>query len=227
LLEKAQLMQLEACLPDFWWVFAIVATAYIYNHTSIRHLKWKISHEIFLGNKPKTLHFYIFGCGAYVFLPSEVCANKLALCSELMIFIGYKDNGYHFMYHTQGNITFCSIHAIFDKELFPKCTDSHAKEYKLYNRLLNKISPETESLVPNPSGKDRPVPVPIPHIPIPPIQNNPSTCSSLPSLSYKSPPLLPTPGSKKPTVEIEEDDDVDSNVEIQPLSPQQPLQFAL
>ena len=78
---------------------------------------------------------------------------------------------------------------------------------------MDKISPETESSVPNSSGKDGPAPVSIPHTPIPPIQNNPSTCSSLPSLFYKSLPLLPTPGSKKFTVEIEEEK-VNSNVEI-------------
>ena len=70
-----------------------------------------------MGDKPKTLHFHVFGCGAYVFLPSEVHANKLAH-SELMIFIGYKNNGYHFMHHTQGNIIFHSTYAIFDEKLF-------------------------------------------------------------------------------------------------------------
>ena len=54
---------------------------------------------------------------------------------------------------------FYSTYAIFDKEIFPKCTDSHMKEYKLYDKLLNKISPETESSVPDTSGKDGPASV--------------------------------------------------------------------
>ena len=90
-------MQLEACLPDSWWKFAIAATAYVYNCTSIRCLKWKTPQKIFLGNKPKTLHFNAFGYGVYMLLPTEICANKLAPHSELMIFIGYEDNGYCFM----------------------------------------------------------------------------------------------------------------------------------
>jgi len=104
-----------------------------------------------LGNKPKTLHFHIFGRKAYVFLPIEVYANKLGLYSELMIFIGYEDNRYCFMHHTQGNIIFHFIHAIFDKRLFSKYTNSYAKECKLYDELLDKTSPETELLVPDPS----------------------------------------------------------------------------
>ena len=80
-----------------------------------------------------------------------------------------------------------------------------------------------ELSVPDSFGKDRPTPVPILHTPIFSIQNNSSTCSSPPSLSCKFPSLLPTPGSKKPTAEIEEDNDVDSDIEMQLLSPQQPL----
>ncbi len=76
------------------------------------------------------------------------------LYSELMIFIGYKDNSYWFMYHIQGNVIFYSTHAIFNKEFFPKYTDSCIKQCKLYNKLLDKVSSETELSVPEPSSKD-------------------------------------------------------------------------
>ena len=88
---------------------------------------------------------------------------------------------------------------------------------------MNKISPETKSLASDPSGKDKPVPV----TPIPPIQNNPPTHSSSPSLSYKSISPSHTLESKKPTLEIQEDDNVNSNAEMQSFSPQQPLQPVL
>ena len=78
--------------------------------------------------KPKISHLCVFGCGAYVYLPNEVCTNKLTLHSELMIFIGYEDNGYRFIRHTQNNIIFCSIQAIFDKRNFPKCPSSYPRE---------------------------------------------------------------------------------------------------
>jgi len=68
-------------------------------------------------------------------------------------FIRYEDNDYCFICYIQENIIFCSTHAIFDKKLFPKYTNSLLKECKLYNKLLNKISPETELLVLDPSRK--------------------------------------------------------------------------
>ena len=149
-----------------------------------------------------------------MFLSSEVHANKFVPHSKLIIFIRYENNKYCFICYIQRNIIFHSTHAIFNEEIFLKYTDSHIKECKLYDKLLNKISLETESLVPNSSGKARLALVPTSHTPIPPIQNNSSTCSSLPSLFYKSISPLPTPKFKKPTVEIEENDNVNSDVEI-------------
>ena len=127
----------------------MVATAHVYNYTSVRYFKWRTSQEIFLGNKPKKLYFYVSGYEAYVFLPSVVCPNKLVPYSKLIIFIGYEDNSYHFIYYKQGNIIFHSTHVIFDEGLFPKCIKFYAKEHKLYDKLLDKISPEIESSTSN------------------------------------------------------------------------------
>ena len=41
LLEKAQSMRLEACLPDSWWEFAFATATHVYNRTPIKCLKWK------------------------------------------------------------------------------------------------------------------------------------------------------------------------------------------
>jgi len=70
-------MRLEACLPDSWWEFAFATVTYVYNRTPIRYLKWKMPQKIFTGEKPKISHLHVFSCGAYVYLPSEVRANKL------------------------------------------------------------------------------------------------------------------------------------------------------
>ena len=86
-----------------------------------------------------------------MFLSTKVCANKLVPHSELIIFIRYNDNGYCFIYHIQGNIIFHLTDAIFNKEFFPRCADSHVKECKLYDKL-DKINSKTEFLVPKLSG---------------------------------------------------------------------------
>ena len=39
LLEKAQSMRLEACLPNSWWEFAFATATHVYNCTSIKRLK--------------------------------------------------------------------------------------------------------------------------------------------------------------------------------------------
>ena len=105
--------------------------------------------------------------------------------SKLIIFIRYEDNSYYFMYHIQGNIIFCSTHTIFDKKFFPKYTKSCVKEYKLYDKLLNKISSKIELSVSRPFSKDKPA-----LVSISPIQNNSPPCFLSLSPSYKSLSLL-------------------------------------
>jgi len=77
---------------------------------------------------------------------------------------------------------------------------------------LKKISPETESSVLGPSRKDGPALVHIWHMHIPLIQNDSPTHSSESSLSYKFLSPLPTLESKKSIVEIEKNDNVDSDI---------------
>jgi len=178
-------MQLEACLSDSWWEFAFATATHVYNHTPI---KWKTPQEIFTGEKPKISHLCVFGCGAYVYLPNEVHANKLTPRSELMIFIGYKNNGYRFICHTQENVIFCSTQAIFDEGHFSRCLSSHSREQISPGRL----TPEIESSAPEPFGVDEPAPTPFPPTPAhprpftPPIPPNLPTHSESPS---PSPPL--------------------------------------
>jgi len=69
-----------------------------------------------------------------------------------MIFIRYEDNGYRFICHTQGNVIFCSIQAIFDERHFSRYPLSHSREQMPPGRLI----PEIESLAPGPFGVDEP-----------------------------------------------------------------------
>jgi len=212
-------MRLEACLPDSWWEFAFATATHVYNCTPIKCLKWKTSQEIFTGEKPKISHLCVFGCGAYVYLPNEVRTNKLTPCSELMIFIGYKDNGYRFICHTQENVIFCSTQAIFDEEHFPRCPSSHPREQMPPGRLI----PEIESSAPGPSGVDEPAPTPFPPIPAHPRPFTPAIPSNLPTYSESpslSPPLTPP---KWFSVKIEEIEDIeDEDIEMHSPSPSPP-----
>ena len=209
-------MQLEACLPDSWWEFAFATATHVYNHTPIKRLKWKTPQEIFTSEKPKISYLRVFGCGAYVYLPSEVRANKLTPRSELMVFIGYEDNSYRFIHHTQGNVIFHSTQAIFDEGLFPRCPSSCPREQMPPGRLTSEI----ESSVPGPFGIDEPAPIPFPPTPVyprpptPPIPPNLPTHSESPS---PSPPLTPP---KRSSVKVEEVEDAeDEDFEMHSPSP--------
>jgi transposase InsO family protein len=40
IMEKAQAMRLDACLPQSWWEFAVLHALHCYNRTPMRRLKW-------------------------------------------------------------------------------------------------------------------------------------------------------------------------------------------
>ena len=74
-------------LPDSWWEFAFATATYVYNCTHIKRLKWKTPQEIFTGEKPRISHLRVFGCRAYVYLPSEVRTNKLTITNGHLLFV--------------------------------------------------------------------------------------------------------------------------------------------
>ena len=130
LMDKAQAMRFDACLPQSWWSFCMMYASHIYNHTPLKCHNWKMPFEILEHAKPDVSHLQVLGCGVYVFLLDEVHPNKLAPHAELMTFIGLPDwtKGYLFM-RSPNNVTFIAAQVLFDETLFPKCPDMHCPGY--------------------------------------------------------------------------------------------------
>jgi hypothetical protein len=99
----------------------IVITQFNLSSTKIT-LWFFLMYQLLYGEKPSVTHLRVFGCGAYVFLPAEVRANKLAPKSELMTYLGNAPGagGFVFM-RSPNNVLFYSTHCIFDEFMFPKC----------------------------------------------------------------------------------------------------------
>ena len=70
--EKSEAMRLDACLPGNWWEFAVSHVVYLYNRTPVRRLQWKSPKELLTEKRPNVSKLRIFGCGAYVYLPTAV-----------------------------------------------------------------------------------------------------------------------------------------------------------
>jgi hypothetical protein len=132
IVEKAQAIHLEACLPQNWWEFAVNYVVHIYNRTPLKCSSndYKTPFKRLHRTKPDVAHLRVFGCGAYVFLPEDMQNNNLSPRSELMTFIGLSEGtkGYIFMRSPNNNV-FTSIQALFDETLFPKCPTMHYLGY--------------------------------------------------------------------------------------------------
>ena len=129
-MDKAQAMRLDTCLPQNWWEFAVDCATHVYNHTPIQRHDWKMPFENLKHIKPDVTHLHVFGCGVYVFFPEEVHVNKLNPKSKLMTFLGYPQGtkGYLFM-RGPNNVLFTAVQALFDETLFPKCPYMHRPRY--------------------------------------------------------------------------------------------------
>jgi len=90
IMEKAQCLHFTACLLQSWWEFCINHTVYLINQTPIVCLSWQTPVESLIKVKLDLSELHVIGCGAYVFLPEEVRANKLTPKLEFMTYIGYE-----------------------------------------------------------------------------------------------------------------------------------------
>src|SRR5215469_13236194 len=124
LMDKAQAMRFDACLPPSWWEFCVEHAAHLYQRTPSERINWSTPIECLHKVKPDVSNLKVFGCGAYVYLPQEKRTNSLAPKSELMVFIGFKigTKGYRFM--RSNNSIFIGHTAMFDETMFPRCPDN-------------------------------------------------------------------------------------------------------
>ena len=72
LIEKAQALHFEACLPQSYWEFSVEFAVHVYNRTPVKHIAWCTPFEVLNSEKPDISHLRVFGCGAYVYIPDDV-----------------------------------------------------------------------------------------------------------------------------------------------------------
>ncbi|GLU00818.1 hypothetical protein SLE2022_181580 [Rubroshorea leprosula] len=97
LVEMAKSMLKAKGLPNSFWAEAIHTAAYIQNRSPTAALHHQTPFEAWHGWKPKVTHFKVFGCLAYVHVPSQK-RTKFEENSVKCIFLGYSDEtkGYRF-----------------------------------------------------------------------------------------------------------------------------------
>ena len=127
-MDKAESMRHQACIPDSWWEYAFAHATHIYNHTLVACLNWCTPHKMLKGELPNIDHLCVFGCGAFVYLPTMARANKMAPKSELMTYIGVAPgNECNFLFMCSINAVFTAAHAVFDECHSPCCPKNRHK----------------------------------------------------------------------------------------------------
>ena len=99
-------------------------------------------------------HPHVFDCGAFVYLPAMARANKMALKSELMTYIGVApDNERNFLFMHSINTLFTAAHTVFDEGHFPHCPKNR---HEPLENPLGRVIPKPSTSRPgnNPNDSD-------------------------------------------------------------------------
>ena len=161
-MDKAKSMRFQACLPQSWWEFSVEHATHVYNQTPLRCLNWRMPYELLNNEVPSVSHLRVFGCGAYVYLPAETRANKLAPKSEMMTYLGNAKGASRFTFmRLPNNELFHAAQCIFDEDLFPKCqTGPRQPLTRLYSNVPHRTHLHYEDSIP----VDEEVPSPVSRI---------------------------------------------------------------
>ncbi|KAL0460800.1 UNVERIFIED_CONTAM: Retrovirus-related Pol polyprotein from transposon TNT 1-94 [Sesamum latifolium] len=89
LTERVRCLRLNAGLPTSFWAEAVSIACYLINRSPRASLGGKVAEEVWTGNPVNFDYLRIFGCPAYVHVPSDE-RSKLDPKSKQCIFLGYK-----------------------------------------------------------------------------------------------------------------------------------------
>jgi transposase InsO family protein len=93
LVTKARCMLHDAGLSENFWAEAVKAANYVKNRSASDVCGGVTPYELWYGRKPNVGYLRVFGCTAYVCLPSQVRTGKFSERAKKGIFIGYEENG--------------------------------------------------------------------------------------------------------------------------------------
>ena len=88
------------------------------------------------GGIPDMSHLKVFGCAAYVFLPSEIRKDKLSPKSELITYLGIEQGLKAHRFMRSSNRLFYAPKALFDEEYFPWCKTQSQRHTTRLNKPI-------------------------------------------------------------------------------------------
>ena len=120
--ERARCLRLNVRLVKIFWTYALSMTCYLINRSLRTALDGKVAEEVWTGNEVDYSGLRVFGCPAYMHIPSEE-RSKLDPKSRQCVFLGYRKGvkGYKF-WDPMANKAVISRDVVFDENSMLKST---------------------------------------------------------------------------------------------------------
>jgi hypothetical protein len=126
--EKARCLKLNVGLAKIFWADAVSMACYLINRSPRATLDGKVAEEVWTGNEVDYFGLRVFGCPAYVHIPSEK-QSKLDPKSRQCVFLRYGKwvKGYK-LWDPTANKAVISRDMVFDKDFMLKSTQGKEQQ---------------------------------------------------------------------------------------------------
>lgn len=147
IIEKSHCMLLNSKVSKSLWTEAVVAAVYLINRSPTSALMQKaVPAELWFGEKPKLGKIRIFGCVAYLHVPSELNHSKFESRTKKYLMVGYCTNGYR-LWSVEDRKIYFGRDIIFDERKF---------SYESHGTLPMITNDDKESVVTENNGHQEP-----------------------------------------------------------------------
>ena len=156
LVESARCMLSHANLPREFWAEAINTAAFLRNRSPTTSLKGITPYEALFNQKPDVSHLKVFGCLAFLHIPSENL-KKYDEKSQRVIFVGYPvgTKGYKF-YDPSSKRFVCGRDVSFvEKQFYKFDNDSSAQPTSFYFPEYDILTVEVQEQPPEDDEDDQ------------------------------------------------------------------------
>lgn len=117
LIERARCMLLNCKVEKRFWSEAVLTAAYVINRSPTSALSDKVPAEVWYGHKLNLKKLKVFGCVAFLKIPSELVSSKFESRTLRCYMMGYCANGYRLWCPEQSKLVL-GRDVVFDEQRF-------------------------------------------------------------------------------------------------------------
>lgn len=118
--ERARCLLTTAGMPSKFWGEAVMTALYLENRLPCKTIRSRTPYEIWHGRESSYKHIRVFGCAAFVHIPSHKRSGKFGPTSSRQVLLGYCEGTHNYRVLDPTTLKVTVSHDVsFDENSFP------------------------------------------------------------------------------------------------------------